>query len=105
VGIYRSDYFCNLPEGTVRYLVECVQDLKEYGHSLVLFGDDRQMLILNGFSHIKVGVELGVKGKDRLIVRCVVARDEGGTELQKHSDKFRSRCPVRGVIRSRRIIK
>jgi hypothetical protein len=65
-------------------LVGGVQDLEENGNSFVLqLADDRQMLILNkreyGFGPIDISVDLGIKGKDRLIVCRMVARDEGST--------------------------
>ncbi len=89
--------------------MEEVQDLEQNGHSLLLqLVDGRQMLMFNerkyGFCSLDIRVDLGIKGEDRLIVRRMVAWDEGGAQLQERKDTLRSCCSVRGRVCSRRAI-
>ena len=73
--------------------MEEVQDLEQNGHSLLLQPvDGRQVLIFNerkyGFCSFDIRVDLGIKGEDRLIVRRMVAWNEGGTQLQNVETRF-----------------
>ncbi len=90
-------------------LVEGVQNLKEYGHRLVLeLDDDRQVLVIYereyGPCFRNILVDLLVKDINRLIVGRMFAGDEDTTQPHKRLDTLRSRRSVRRRVCSRHVI-